>query len=77
MKAVYFCTGGCKGESDKPGACQTKDCAKHGHTLTESFKCGECGMHYSDEKMAKNCEDFCKEHNACNVEYIKLALENQ
>ena len=33
--AHYICTGGCKGESSKPGACQAIDCPKEGQPLDE------------------------------------------
>ncbi|MEK7643000.1 MAG: hypothetical protein AAB372_00925 [Patescibacteria group bacterium] len=31
----YICTGGCRGESEKPGVCQATHCPKHGLPLTE------------------------------------------
>ncbi len=30
----YICTGGCKGESEEAGVCQTADCTKHEEKLT-------------------------------------------
>jgi len=31
----YVCTGGCEGESSKPGVCQAEGCAKEGEPLLE------------------------------------------
>ena len=31
----YICTGGCKGISDKPGACEAADCIKYAQPLQE------------------------------------------
>jgi len=39
------------------------------------YQCGECGFFYKDEEWAKKCEDFCKKHNACDVEIIKHAAK--
>lgn len=35
MGKHYICTGGCRGESETPGVCQTEECPKHGQPLTE------------------------------------------
>lgn len=42
-----------------------------------SFTCPECGMHYKAKKIAKQCEEFCKTHNACSMEIAKLSIEAQ
>ena len=34
MEKHYICTGGCHGESDKPGVCQTSGCTKEGQPFT-------------------------------------------
>lgn len=39
------------------------------------FQCPECGLHYEDEAIAKQCEAFCKEHNGCSLEITKLSAE--
>jgi len=39
----YVCTGGCGGESDRPGVCQAEDCPKEGQPFVEC-EC-EDGMH--------------------------------
>jgi len=41
------------------------------------YECGECGLHYKDEKTAKECEDWCRRTKTCNIETIKHAWENQ
>jgi hypothetical protein len=48
--AHYVCTGGCGGESDKPGVCQAEDCPKEGQPLVEC-NC-EDGIH--DESSLKD-----------------------
>ena len=39
------------------------------------FECPECGLHYDDSELAKKCEVFCKEYNACSLEITKHSLE--
>lgn len=41
------------------------------------FQCPECGLHYKDNELAKKCEAFCKEHNACSMEIAPQATENE
>ena len=41
------------------------------------YQCEECKMHYEEEKIAKECEEFCIANNACNIEIIKHAVENK
>lgn len=41
------------------------------------YQCGECGFHYEKEETAKRCEAWCQEHQSCNLEIIKEAIENQ
>jgi len=77
MKTVYYCTGGCKGESDTSGVCGTKGCIKHGKPLIKTYKCEECGFHYESEEMAIKCESWCKKYHSCHIEYTKEALENK
>lgn len=43
----------------------------------DAFRCGECGLHYADRATAERCEAFCREHDACNTEIIRDALEQQ
>ena len=39
------------------------------------FQCPECGLHYQDEIVAKQCEAWCREHKSCNLEITQLSLE--
>jgi hypothetical protein len=38
------------------------------------FMCEACDMHYLKKDLAKECEDFCNKHHACNTEIIKHAV---
>lgn len=38
------------------------------------FICKECGIKYHDEKIAKKCEEWCKENKSCNLNIIKYAI---
>ena len=39
------------------------------------FKCQQCGLHYEDEKISKQCAAFCKQYNGCSLEITKLSVE--
>lgn len=39
------------------------------------FQCPECELHYHSQEMARQCEEFCKSHNACSVEITRHAIE--
>jgi len=41
------------------------------------YQCEECMLHYMEEKIAEDCEEFCRENNACNIEIIKYAIESK
>jgi hypothetical protein len=41
----------------------------------KSFECPECGLHYNDEATTKQCEDFCKQYQACSIEITKNSIE--
>ena len=41
------------------------------------YQCEQCGLHYVSEKIASECEKFCRKNNACNIEIIKYAVENE
>lgn len=47
----FICTGGCKGESSRPGTCQAIDCHKEGLPLDEC----DCvdGKHEPNEDVRK------------------------
>ena len=42
----------------------------------DTFVCEACGFHYEEEKMANDCEKWCKETHSCNLDIIKHAIEN-
>ncbi len=50
----YICTGGCDGESSKPGVCQAEGCTKEGEPLLEC-NC-EDGAHEQTEKEEEEGE---------------------
>lgn len=39
------------------------------------FKCEVCYMYYPKEGLAQECENFCKENNACDVNLIKHSVD--
>jgi hypothetical protein len=41
----------------------------------EFYQCAECGLHYRDKETAKQCEEWCKEHNSCNLEITRHSVE--
>ena len=41
------------------------------------YQCPECGLHYTNEEIAKKCEAFCKEHMACSLEITQYSVEAQ
>lgn len=40
------------------------------------YQCPECGFHYRDKETAEKCEAWCKQYKSCNLEIVKLAIEN-
>lgn len=42
------------------------------------YQCEECNHIYGTEELAKECENWCREHKSCNLEIIKqsVKLEN-
>lgn len=41
------------------------------------YHCPECGLHYYNQEIAKQCEAWCRLYKSCNLEVVKLAVENQ
>ncbi len=41
------------------------------------FQCPECGLHYKDMKLAKDCEAFCSQNKACNLDIARHSIEVQ
>lgn len=39
------------------------------------YRCAECGLHYRDRATAQECEDYCREHNACNTDITVQAVD--
>ena len=39
------------------------------------FQCPECGLHYTDQKIAQACEAWCKEHKSCNLLIMQQSIE--
>lgn len=39
------------------------------------YECPECGLHYEEEQIAKQCEAFCKEYNGCSLEITQHSVE--
>jgi hypothetical protein len=40
----------------------------------EYFQCEECKFVYKDKEWAEKCENWCKEHHSCNIEFTKHAI---
>ena len=38
------------------------------------FVCEVCEFYYKNKELAKECENFCKENNGCNLEIVKYAV---
>jgi 5'-deoxynucleotidase YfbR-like HD superfamily hydrolase len=45
------------------------------HFFAEQFKCPECGLHYEGQKLALQCEAWCREHHSCNLEITRRSIE--
>ncbi len=39
------------------------------------FVCEECGFSYEKINLAEKCQNWCKEHNSCNIEITKRAIK--
>lgn len=44
---------------------------------TSTYKCEECGLHYENEQLSKDCYDFCVKNKACDVEIIVHSVEHK
>ncbi len=72
----YICTGGCHGESEVPGVCNSPTCPKHNHPLIE---CCEDGLHSELVAKCENCEKTAPEgkkvcQGSCDIEPFKPEL---
>lgn len=43
----------------------------------DAFRCGECGLHYTERETAERCEAFCREQGACSTAIVQAAVERQ
>lgn len=43
----------------------------------ELYECPECGLHYESQEIAKQCEAFCIERNACSIDITKHSIESK
>ncbi|GMU25632.1 hypothetical protein KJZ71_00235 [Patescibacteria group bacterium] len=41
----------------------------------ELYKCAVCGHFYETKELADQCEAWCREHESCNTEIIKQAVQ--
>jgi hypothetical protein len=41
----------------------------------EYFQCEECLFFYEDKTWAEKCEEWCKEHNSCNINITAHAVQ--
>ena len=46
-------------------------------TKTKVYTCLECGLSYINKDLAKKCEDWCKQHDSCNLEITKHAVNKK
>ena len=44
---------------------------------TVLYQCSECALHYENEQIAKQCEDYCKEYQGCSMDITKLSVERK
>jgi hypothetical protein len=38
------------------------------------FICEECGLAYEQKEWAEKCQQWCKEHQSCNLEIIQHSV---
>lgn len=51
---------------------------KKSHELHhELYPCKECGLRYKEKDWAAKCQAWCQEHQSCNIEITKHALNPQ
>lgn len=43
----------------------------------KQYECAECGLHYEDDDVSKQCEAWCSETKSCNLEITQLSVEAQ
>lgn len=48
---------------------------KHAMDQNKLYECAECGLHYKDAEIARQCEAWCREHQSCNLEITRFSVE--
>jgi len=38
------------------------------------YMCEECGLVYSELRIAERCEEWCRNHKSCNLEITRNAV---
>jgi hypothetical protein len=41
----------------------------------ESFRCEECGFHYEERRKVEECEEHCRDYDACDTRIAENSLE--
>lgn len=44
---------------------------------TVVYQCEECGFFYQDKETAERCQAWCGEHQSCNLEITKYAIQDK
>lgn len=52
-------------------------CSDCKHMKKQLFQCPECGLHYDNKQIAKQCEVFCKDYKGCSLEITQHSIEAQ
>lgn len=39
------------------------------------FQCKICKIYYKEKSLADKCEEWCKNHNSCNIEILKYSVQ--
>ncbi len=48
-----------------------KETKKNGKTL---YICEECGVAYEEKEWAEKCQQWCEQHQSCNLEIIQHSI---
>ena len=40
-----------------------------------NYQCPICGLHYVNKKDARECENWCRRHQSCNLNIVRRSLE--
>lgn len=47
------------------------------HSQRTLYQCENCKFKYPTKELAERCEQWCGEHQSCNLEIIKYAIEDE